>query len=69
VHCQHAGFPILGDAKYAGGEANITASTIGLQRLFLHAKVLKFEVQEQRYNLHTELAEELQSVLRRMPGL
>ncbi len=68
VHCQHAGFPILGDAKYASGEADTVASAIGLQRLFLHAKVLNFKVQEQSYNLRAELAEELQSVLLRMPG-
>ncbi len=41
VHCQFAGHPILGDAKYGEDAANSAMRQQGLRRLFLHAAELK----------------------------
>ena len=66
VHCQHAGFPILGDAKYADNAAGALASGIALERLFLHAHTLTFELDQQLFSLRAELAGELQAALDRL---
>ena len=47
VHAQHAGFPLLGDDKYSNDEGHAFCKTIGLKRLFLHARSLSFSVPEQ----------------------
>lgn len=43
VHALHAGHPIAQDPKYGDSDFNQIAATHGLQRLFLHAKSLRFE--------------------------
>ena len=63
VHCQHAGFPILGDAKYSDEAALRLASKIGLKRLFLHAASLNFRLEEQNYSLEAPLPKELQRLI------
>ncbi|WP_435210861.1 RluA family pseudouridine synthase [Luminiphilus sp. nBUS_16] len=63
VHCQHAGFPILGDAKYSDEAALRLASKIGLKRLFLHAASLNFRLEEQNYSLEAPLPKELQRLV------
>ena len=42
VHCQFAGHPIIGDAKYGDAAVNKKFRSIGLKRLFLHAFRLEF---------------------------
>ena len=42
VHCQCAGHPIVGDAKYGDEAVNKRFRSIGLKRLFLHAFRLEF---------------------------
>lgn len=44
VHAQHAGFPLLGDAKYSYDTTEAFARQIGLKRLFLHAASLRFSL-------------------------
>ncbi len=63
VHCQHAGFPILGDAKYSDEAAIRLAANIGLKRLFLHAASLNFRLEEQNYSLEAPLPKELQRLI------
>jgi len=41
VHARHAGFPLLGDDKYSDERAAQFCATLGLQRLFLHARRLR----------------------------
>ena len=47
VHAQHAGFPLLGDDKYSNDEDHEFCKTIGLKRLFLHARSLSFSLPDQ----------------------
>ena len=63
MHCQHAGFPILGDAKYSDEAAIRLADKIGLKRLFLHAASLNFQLEEQNYSLEAALPKELQRLV------
>jgi 23S rRNA pseudouridine955/2504/2580 synthase len=63
VHCQHAGFPILGDAKYSDEAAIRLADKIGLKRLFLHAASLNFQLEEENYSLEAALPKELQRLV------
>jgi 23S rRNA pseudouridine955/2504/2580 synthase len=43
VHCQYAGHVIAGDAKYGNEQVNQSLRQVGLQRLFLHASMLRLE--------------------------
>ena len=63
VHCQHAGFPILGDAKYADETALRLAEKFQLKRLFLHAASLKFRLDDHNYALEAALPTELERLL------
>jgi len=67
VHCQHAGFPILGDAKYADDAADRLAEKLRLKRLFLHAASLSFRLEEQNYSLQAALPSELQRLIDSAP--
>ena len=62
VHAQHAGHPILGDAKYGSEEQLNIAKTHGLKRLFLHAQRLEFRLGGQRYRFEAPLDNELSTV-------
>ncbi|MBF0625625.1 MAG: RluA family pseudouridine synthase [Magnetococcales bacterium] len=42
VHCQWAGHPLAGDAKYGDRTFNERLARLGLKRLFLHAAGLEF---------------------------
>ena len=66
VHAQHAGHPILGDAKYSFEEGDALAEGIGLKRLFLHAASLQFRVGEDRLCLEAPLDDELEGVCQRL---
>ena len=47
VHARHAGFPLLGDDKYSDENTAALCRTLGLQRLFLHARSLRLTLPEQ----------------------
>jgi 23S rRNA pseudouridine955/2504/2580 synthase len=47
VHARHAGFPLLGDNKYSDENTAALCRTLGLQRLFLHARSLRLTLPEQ----------------------
>lgn len=64
VHAQHAGHPLLGDAKYAGEVAADAARQMGLRRLFLHASELRFTLADSGYlELAAPLDAELTTLL------
>ena len=42
VHAAQRGLPIVGDQKYGNKDYNQTSKQLGLKRLFLHARELKF---------------------------
>lgn len=42
VHAAHIGYPIAGDEKYGDKKFNHRMSLLGLKRLFLHAKEMRF---------------------------
>lgn len=42
VHAQHAGYPLLGDSKYAPKHTNVWLQKQGVKRMFLHAHSLEF---------------------------
>lgn len=44
VHAAHINYPILGDDKYGDHELNRALAKKGIDRLFLHAASLKFEI-------------------------
>jgi len=46
VHARHAGFPLLGDDKYSDENTAALCRTLGLQRLFLHARSLRLTLPE-----------------------
>lgn len=64
VHARHAGFPLLGDSKYSSDQGEALAARLGLKRLFLHARTLRFSLPEiGRLELNAELDKELESIL------
>ena len=68
VHTQHVGHPILGDSKYQNDQSEAVSATVGLKRLFLHARAITFELGGDRCELECPLDAELESVLRRLRG-
>lgn len=64
VHARHAGFPLLGDSKYSSDRGEALAARLGLKRLFLHARSLRFRLPDVgRLELEAELDQELETVL------
>ena len=63
VHCQYAGYPILGDDKYGDDEADANFRKLGLKRLFLHAHSLAFNLDGKRISVVAPLPSELEKVL------
>lgn len=65
VHAAHAGYPIAGDEKYGQRGFNLSMKGLGLDRLFLHAKSLTFNVSEEKGTLTVvaPLGSELEQVL------
>jgi 23S rRNA pseudouridine955/2504/2580 synthase len=67
VHCKHAGFPLLGDAKYSSDADVDFCRKAGLKRLFLHARSLSFTLFERGLlDLEAGLDSDLESTLRRL---
>ena len=64
VHAQTMGMPVAGDSKYASPESLKKWKLRGLQRLFLHAHYLSFELTSgQEMKFSATLPEPLKSVL------
>ncbi len=64
VHCQHAGYPIMGDPKYGDDRSEQQTRNAGLKRLFLHAARLEFALPDgEQVLVEAPLAPELVKVL------
>ena len=63
VHAAHVGHPLAGDAKYGDREANKLYREMGLQRLFLHASHMSFELDGRAYSFSAPLPEDLKNFL------
>jgi 23S rRNA pseudouridine955/2504/2580 synthase len=69
VHGKHAGFPLLGDVKYMDDRAEAFCRDIGLKRLFLHARSLRFKLPgKEVLELKADLDDELEAVLASLRG-
>ncbi|HEV2623050.1 MAG TPA: RluA family pseudouridine synthase [Frateuria sp.] len=63
VHAAHIGHPLAGDAKYGDREANKRFREKGLQRLFLHAAHMGFELEGRAYGFSAPLPDDLKNFL------
>jgi 23S rRNA pseudouridine955/2504/2580 synthase len=63
VHAAHIGHPLAGDTKYGDKEANKRFRERGLNRLFLHASNMSFELDGRSYGFSAPLPEELKNFL------
>lgn len=69
VHCQYAGYPIIGDEKYGNPEANARFRERGVKRLFLHARSLEFELDGRRISVQAPLPHDLENAIKGMDKL
>ncbi|GAB3788748.1 RluA family pseudouridine synthase [Dyella agri] len=63
VHAAHVGYPLAGDPKYGDREMNKRFRDMGLQRLFLHASHLSFELDGRLYSFSAPLPDDLKTFL------
>ncbi|MEY2167252.1 MULTISPECIES: RluA family pseudouridine synthase [unclassified Rhodanobacter] len=63
VHAAHVGHPLAGDPKYGDREMNKRFREMGLQRLFLHAAHLSFELDGRLYSFSAPLPDDLKTFL------
>ena len=63
VHAAHVGHPLAGDPKYGDREMNKRFREMGLQRLFLHASHLSFELDGRLYSFSAPLPDDLKTFL------
>ncbi len=69
VHCLHAGHPIAGDGKYGMDADNQSQKQFGLNRLFLHAASIEFDLLDgKRLKVEAPLPEDLAEVLSVLKG-
>ncbi|HEU4485612.1 MAG TPA: RluA family pseudouridine synthase [Povalibacter sp.] len=66
VHASHAGYPIAGDDKYGDREKDALLKPYGLNRMFLHARALKFDLGGKPFAIEAPLPEDLQTFLDRL---
>jgi len=67
VHAQCAGLPLLGDDKYSGDREETLCRKIGLKRLFLHARSLRFTLPDTGpIELSAELDKDLEMTLNKV---
>lgn len=63
VHAAHVGHPLAGDPKYGDRDMNKRFREMGLQRLFLHASHLSFELDGRLYSFSAPLPDDLKAFL------
>ncbi|KRE88969.1 23S rRNA pseudouridylate synthase [Frateuria sp. Soil773] len=63
VHAAHVGYPLAGDPKYGNKEMNKRYRELGLQRMFLHASHLSFELDGRDYSFSATLPDDLKNFL------
>jgi len=63
VHAAHVGHPLAGDTKYGDREANKRFREKGLNRLFLHAAHMGFELEGRAYAFSAPLPDDLKNFL------
>lgn len=60
IHCQHLGYPIIGDQKYFTKESKKISQELNLSRQFLHAQKLEFKLPGGKIKIvESELPEDL----------
>ena len=69
VHCHHVGHPILGDNKYEIAKSAILSNWIGLNRLFLHAVLLRFELGGECFVFESPIDHELNVFYRQLTSM
>ena len=67
VHAKSLGQPLAGDAKYGDSEFNRHCKQFGVNRLFLHAAELGFDLADEHFRFQAPLPPELQTVLDTLP--
>jgi 23S rRNA pseudouridine955/2504/2580 synthase len=68
VHAAHVGHPLAGDTKYGDRDANKRFRDKGLNRLFLHASHVSFELEGKVYGFSAPLPDDLKSFLDSLAG-
>ena len=63
VHAAHIGHPLAGDPKYGDKEMNKRYRELGLQRLFLHASHMSFELDGRAYSFSAPMPDDLKNFL------
>jgi 23S rRNA pseudouridine955/2504/2580 synthase len=67
VHARHSGHPIAGDDKYGDEGFNRQMAALGLKRLFLHARELRFTLPEHAtIHVQAPLDDNLQQTLNKL---
>jgi 23S rRNA pseudouridine955/2504/2580 synthase len=67
VHAAHIGHPVAGDQKYGDASFNQRMRALGLNRLFLHAAYLSFELPESgEITVTAPLSDELNGFLQKL---
>jgi 23S rRNA pseudouridine955/2504/2580 synthase len=63
VHAAHIGHPLAGDPKYGDKEINKGMKELGLNRLFLHASHMSFELDGRSYSFSAPMPDDLKDFL------
>ena len=63
VHAAHIGHPLAGDPKYGDREMNKRYREMGLNRMFLHASHMSFDLDGRAYSFSAPLPEDLKGFL------
>lgn len=63
VHAAHIGHPLAGDPKYGNKEMNKAFKDLGLNRMFLHASHMSFELDGRSYSFSAPLTDDLKDFL------
>ena len=63
VHAAHIGHPLAGDPKYGDREMNKRFRDMGLNRLFLHASHMSFDLDGRSYSFSAPLPDDLKDFL------
>lgn len=66
VHCASQGYSLAGDDKYGDRDFNRSMRKLGLQRLFLHARRLRFTLGNRLFDIEAPLPTELTGVIKQL---